>query len=65
MYAVFTHRGPASTFARTAGYIYGVWLPASDYMLDARPHLAVMGPDYDPQDPEAEEEVWVPVRAQA
>ena len=60
-YAVFEHRGPAAAFPATARQIYGVWLPGSGYRLDARPHLAVMGPGYRPDDPDAVEEVWVPV----
>lgn len=60
-YAVFIHKGPASTFPDTARHIFGTWLPSSDYRLDARPHLAVMGPDYRADNPEAEEEIWVPV----
>jgi len=60
-YAVFVHRGPASTFAQTAGYIFGDWLPNSDYELDDRPHLAVMGVDYRAEDEGAEEEIWIPV----
>lgn len=61
LYAVFVHRGPAAAFAATARWIYGTWLPASAYALDGRPHLAVMGPGYRPDDPLAEEEVWIPV----
>jgi AraC family transcriptional regulator len=61
LYAVFVHRGPASTFPQTASAIYGRWLPASDYELDHRPHLAVMGPDYRLDDPGATEEIWVPI----
>ena len=61
-YAVFVHRGPAETFPETTRYVYGVWLPNSAYVLDDRPHFAVMGPDYRPDDPEAEEELWVPIR---
>ncbi len=61
-YAVFVHRGPASTFPETAGHAYGTWLPNSGYMLDDRPHLAVMGPDYRLDDPDAEEELWIPIR---
>lgn len=61
-YAVFVHRGPASTFPETAGHVYGTWLPNSPYELDDRPHFAAMGPQYRPDDPEAEEELWIPIR---
>ena len=61
-YAVFIHHGPLAAFPRTAQYIFGTWLPGSEYELDDRPHLAVMGPNYRPDDPDAEEEIWIPVR---
>lgn len=62
VYAVFLHRGPAATFPETAHYIYGTWIPGSEYELDNRPHFAVMPADYRPDDAEAEEEFWIPVR---
>jgi AraC family transcriptional regulator len=61
LYAVFVHHGPATAFARTYQYIFGTWLPTSGYRLDERPHFDVMGPRYRPDDPEATEEIWVPV----
>lgn len=62
-YAVFIHRGLPSTFATTTSrYIFNEWLPAAPYQLENRPHFQLMRPDYRPDDPEAEEEVWVPVR---
>lgn len=61
-YAVFIHRGPASAAPRTMQHIFGVWLPASGRQLDARPHFEVLPADYRPEDPDAEEEVWIPVR---
>lgn len=61
-YAVFIHKGPASDFVKTANYIYREWLPNSNYTLDDRPHLQVMGKKYlGHTHPESEEEVWVPV----
>ena len=60
-YAVFIHRGPAVTFPRTAAHIFGTWLPRSGYELDTRPHFAVMPAGYRPDDPDAEEEIWIPV----
>jgi AraC family transcriptional regulator len=62
-YAVFQHKGPAHTFGQTARFIYGVWLPRSNYRLDDRPHFNRLPEGYRPDDPEAEEEVWIPVRA--
>jgi AraC family transcriptional regulator len=62
LYAVFVHRGLPSTFPRTAQYIFGEWLPQSDYQLDHREHFEIMGNTYRNNDPSSEEEVWVPIR---
>lgn len=62
LYAVFIHRGPASSGPKTYEYILTSWLPSSDYALDARPHFAVMGEKYKGDDPDSEEEFWVPIR---
>ena len=61
-YAVFIHKGAAHTFPKTYQYIYGVWLPKSDFELDKREHFEFMGADYRPDDDNAEEEVWVPIK---
>ena len=61
LYAVFIHKGPSSKGFETYQYIFGAWLPSSDYILDHRPHFAVMGEKYKNEDPDSEEELWVPV----
>lgn len=65
LYAVFLHKGTPAQFATTAQYIFGSWLPQSGYLPDNRPHFEQIPPGYRPDDPEAEEEVWVPVRPAA
>lgn len=63
LYAIFIHRGPASAFSHTLQAIYDQWLPGSGYKIDQRAHFQVMGPGYaGPNHPEAEEEIWIPVR---
>jgi AraC family transcriptional regulator len=63
LYAVFIHHGPASTFPKTAQYIHGQWMPQSAYQLDQRPHFEIMTAEYKgPNDPDAEEEIWVPIK---
>ncbi|QNF34751.1 GyrI-like domain-containing protein [Adhaeribacter swui] len=62
LYAVFLHRGSASTGAETYAFIFNHWLPASGYQLDQRPHLAIMGEKYKNEDPNSEEEIWIPVK---
>lgn len=61
-YAVFIHHGTPQEFAKTSAFIYGVWLPTSEFELDERPHFEIMSADYRPNDPNAEEEVWIPIR---
>lgn len=61
-YAVFIHRGPAHEFPSTMAYIFGEWLPSSSYELDNRAQFEIMKPGYRPDDENAEEEVWVPVK---
>lgn len=61
-YAVFIHRGLASSAPRTMGYIFGEWLPDSGYELDDREHFEVLPPGYNPLDDNAQEEVWIPVK---
>jgi len=62
-YAVFEYKGSSSMAASFYQQIYTVWLPASAYALDDRPHFAVMGEKYKNNDPESEEEVWIPISA--
>lgn len=62
LYAVILHRGPASEGPRTYQYIFGNWLPNSDFLIDSRPHFAVMGDKYKKDDPGSEEELWIPIK---
>lgn len=62
-YAVFIHKGTSTDFPKTSQYIYGEWIPNSEYILDDKPHFAVMGDKYlGHENPETEEEVWVPIK---
>ncbi len=62
MYAVFLHKGSQANAAATFQYIFGTWLPASGYELDHRPHFEVLGEKYKNNDPDSEEEIWIPVK---
>ncbi len=62
LYVVFTHHGPASEGAETYRRIFEDWLPASGFVLDNRPHFAVMGEKYKADCPSSEEEIWIPVK---
>ncbi len=62
LYAVFTHKGSSLDFQRTFQYIFGVWLPNSDYKIDNREHFELLGEKYKNESPDSEEEVWIPIK---
>ena len=61
LYAVFIHRGSSKDGERTFRYIFEKWLPSSGYIIDNRPHFEILGEKYRNNDPDSEEEVWIPV----
>ena len=61
LYAVFIHKGSASKGPETYNYIFKKWLPESGFKIDNRPHLAIMGDKYKNDDPDSEEEIWIPI----
>lgn len=61
LYAVFDYKG-RSREPSVFEYIFGTWLPVSEYMLDHRPHFEAIGAKYKNNDPDSEEEIWIPVK---
>lgn len=61
-YAVFLHKGTANEFQKTFQFIFTQWFPKSKYTLDDRPHFELLGKKYKNNDPNSEEEVWIPIR---
>ncbi|HAN18252.1 MAG: AraC family transcriptional regulator [Bacteroidetes bacterium GWC2_33_15] len=61
LYAVFPYKGPSSD-NRIFHYIFGTWLPGSNYLLDNRPHFEILGEKYKNNDPDSEEEIWIPIK---
>ena len=61
LYGVFIHKGPASEGQKTYEYIFKEWIPKSSYKLDNRPHFALMGEKYKNNEPDSEEEIWIPI----
>jgi AraC family transcriptional regulator len=61
LYAVFDYKGSSSD-PSIFQYIFGTWLPSADYFLDDRPHFEVLGDKYKNNDPNSEEEIWIPIR---
>ncbi|MES2616671.1 MAG: GyrI-like domain-containing protein [Bacteroidota bacterium] len=62
-YAVFQYKGDATNAAATFQYIFNTWLPASGYQLDHRPHFEILGEKYKNNDPDSEEEIWIPIKS--
>lgn len=62
LYAVFTHIGSQAEAVKTYTSIFTEWLPKSIYQIDDRPHFAVMGKNYKKDDPNSEEEIWIPIQ---
>lgn len=62
LYGVFLHKGPASELQKTLQFILGQWLPNSEYAIDDRPHFEILGEHYKNDDPDSEEEVWIPIK---
>lgn len=61
LYAVFDYKG-SSADPSIFQYIFSTWLPKSNYALDERPHFEVLGEKYRNNDPNSEEEIWIPVK---
>jgi AraC family transcriptional regulator len=61
LYAVFNYKG-LNTDNRIFIHIFTEWLPSSGYVLDERPHFEILGEKYKNNDPESEEEIWIPVK---
>jgi AraC family transcriptional regulator len=62
LYSVFSYTGSSVNAPEVFQQILGVWLPASGYELDNRPHFELLGEKYKNGDPQSEEEIWIPVR---
>jgi AraC family transcriptional regulator len=61
LYVVFDYKGSSNDIS-VFQYIFGTWLPNSDYILDDRPHFEVLGDKYKNADPNSEEEIWIPIK---
>jgi AraC family transcriptional regulator len=61
LYAVFFYKG-SNTDTQIFQYIFGTWLPNSEYVLDNRPHFEILGEKYKNNDPNSEEEIWIPIK---
>ncbi len=62
LYAVFNFIGDQSKAAPFFNQIYTEWLPSSGYELDNRPQFEILGDIYKVNDPNSEEEIWIPIK---
>jgi AraC family transcriptional regulator len=62
LYAVFQFKGDHTTVAQFFNQIYTVWLPSSGFQLDNRPQFEILGEKYKVNDPNSEEEIWIPIK---
>lgn len=60
IYAVFDYK-ESSSDTSIFQYIFWKWLPNSSYQVDDRPHFEVLGNRYKNNDPNSEEEIWIPI----
>jgi len=61
LYAVFDYKG-SSADPSIFKYIFWEWLPKSTFQIDDRPHFEVLGEKYKNNDPNSEEEIWIPIK---
>lgn len=61
LYAIFHYKG-LNTDLRIFDYILKTWLPNSKYQLDDRPHFELLGAKYKNNDPDSEEDIFVPIK---
>ncbi len=61
LYAIFDYKG-SSADNSIFQYIFSEWIPNSKYVVDDRPHFEVLGSKYKNNDPNSEEEIWIPVK---
>jgi AraC family transcriptional regulator len=62
LYAVFLYKGSSSDFQKPFQFIFSSWLPNSKYELDKRDHFELLGDKYKNNDPDSEEEIWIPIK---
>jgi len=61
LYAVFSYKG-LNTDPTIFNYLFTDWLPKSNFEIDNRPHFEILGKKYKNNDPNSEEEIWIPIK---
>jgi len=63
LYAVFTHKGSLMTLKETFKYIWGTWLPNSNYDYHPTPDFELFPENYDASSPDSSVELYIPIKA--
>jgi AraC family transcriptional regulator len=61
LYAVFHYKAAEHSIQDFYQYIFGTWLLNTRYKLDNRAHFEVLGDKYKYNDPNSEEDIWIPI----
>lgn len=62
-YAMFTHKGPLSDLPLTVKYIWGTWLPGSEFQYaEGRPDFEYYDERFDGEREEGEFDIFVPIQ---
>jgi AraC family transcriptional regulator len=62
LYIVFTYIGLPQDYGKTYMYIINEWLPNSEYEIENREHFEILGDKYRNNQPDSEEEIWIPIK---
>lgn len=62
LYAVFIYKGDQINAPAFFKSIYTEWLPNSGFELDTRPQFEILGEKYKKDNPNSEEEIWIPIK---
>jgi len=60
-YARFTHKGPLTNLPHTINYIWGTWLPKSDYKHSSSPDFELYDERFDVKTLSGEVDIFVPI----
>lgn len=62
LYAKFIHKGPIGNLDKTLKYIWGSWLPKSNFEYIERPDFELYPPGYNVMDPSSEMALHIPIK---
>ena len=62
LYAKFIHKGDITNLDKTLKYIWGSWLPKSDFEYEEKPDFELYPQDYNVMDPKSQMALHIPVK---